>query len=174
VLLRYWTVTVIVTAAGFVANPAGLAAGVAVTMYVRALDVDAFLVAPPHAIKEPANGIASAKSIKATVRLRCKVSGKPSNNAQKTAVALMPRGTDGRRFAACVLAESVKVEVPVLPGVKVTGVAVAVKLAAVPSVELTLVTKEIVPAKLLEVSVSVAVPLPPAVRETVGVLAVSV
>jgi hypothetical protein len=40
----------------------------------------------------------------------------------------------------------VTVEVPVPPGVNVTGVAVAVTFAAVPAVEVTVVAKVIVPA----------------------------
>lgn len=77
-------------------------------------------------------------------------------------------------MAAFTFAVMVTVEVPVPPEINVTGVAVAVTSAGVPSVELTAVAKEMVPAKLLEFNASVAVPLEPVVMEIVGVLTVSV
>ena len=60
------------------------------------------------------------------------------------------------------------------PAVSVTGVAVAVTFVGEPSVDVTLVVKETVPAKLLEVSVSMAVLLLPAVMDMAELFAVSV
>jgi hypothetical protein len=79
------------------------------------------------------------------MRFRRKMSGKPMRKAQNTVVPPF-HGVDGARFEALSLAAIVTVEVPEPPDVRVTGLAVAVKSAGVPSVDVTLVVKETVPA----------------------------
>jgi hypothetical protein len=79
-------------------------------------------------------------------RFRRKVNGTPIRAAQSIKPPLPRHGVAGVWFIALVFAEMVIVEVPVPPAVSVTGLAVAVTFAAVPSVEVTLVAKVTVPA----------------------------
>ena len=100
---------------------------------------------PLHAIKDPVNGIANANKSKARLRFRRKINGKPIRKAQNT-VVVPSHGLAGIRFEAFSLAAIVTVEVPDPPGTSVTEVAVAVRSAGVPSVEVTIVVNETVPA----------------------------
>jgi len=134
-----------------VTDPAGLAVpvGVTVTMYVRAACACGWgvveLPITPQPISKPDRVIANTTGNTAIRRFRRKVKGTPSRAAQKINVPPF-HGIAGIWFAAFALAVMVTVEVPMPPEVSVTEVAVAVTSAGVPSVELTAVTKETVPA----------------------------
>lgn len=136
--------------AGFVIanDPSADAFGVTVTTYVLAAWLDGVLggsVAPLQAVKEHASGIASANNSSATMRFRRNANGSPIRKAQNTGVPEL-HGIDGVRLEALWLAAMVTVEVPEPPDVNVTAVAVAVKSAGVPSVDVTVVVNETVPA----------------------------
>jgi hypothetical protein len=131
-----------------VPGPDGVPFGVTVTMYVW-LDwtdcVFADVLVPPHATNEPLATSDNANINSEIKRLRRNVKGAPNSTAQKIAVPLF-HGSNGSRFAAFALAAIVSVDVAVPPGVSVTELALAVTSAGVPSVELTAVVNETVPA----------------------------
>jgi len=127
--------------------------GVTVTMYVLAVSFDEAVVAvladpavPLQAVRNPVKEIAKAKRTSGIACLRQKARGIAIRTAQNSAAPMPSHGAVGLWFAACASAVIVNLDVPVLPGAKVTELAAAVMFAAAPSVELTVVANETVPA----------------------------
>jgi len=101
----------------------------------------------PQPISRPVAPIAaSSKGKRVSARFLRKLKGKPSKIAQNNTEPPRFHGAARLWFAALAVAVMVTVEVPVPPEVRVTGVAVAVTFAGVPSVEVTAMAKDTVPA----------------------------
>jgi hypothetical protein len=136
-------------------------------------DVLVELDAPPQATKDPVSMTATTTSHNPADRLRRKMNGSPRKSAQNVAAPPLFHG-DGMRFSASAFVVIVTVALAVAPALSVTGFALADTFAAVPSLEVTLLVKETVPAKLLEVRTSVADPMLPGAMESADVFAESV
>ena len=93
----------------------------------------------PKAASSKGNSRLSARFLR-------KLKGRPSKIAQNNTELPRFQGAARLWFAALVVAVMVTVDVPVPPDVSVTGVAEAVTFAGVPSVEVTAMAKETVPA----------------------------
>lgn len=129
---------------------------------------------PQATIINPATEATITRSSMLIERRRRLINGSPIRNAQNVAALPESHGDDGARFAAWELALIVTVDVPFPPGARVTDDAVAVTFAAVPSVEVTLVVNETVPAKVEEERLSMSEPLPPGATETLALFTESV
>ena len=101
----------------------------------------------PQPTRRPVTEIAaSSKGNRVSARFLRKLKGRPSKIAQNKNELPRFQGAARLWFAALAVAVMVTVEVPVPPEVSVTGVAVAVTFAGVPSVGVTAMAKETVPA----------------------------